>query len=83
VAELFSSGRAADLILAVLLIEGVIFVWRGKPVIEAVAILSSAVFIVLGLRGALVGADWPWIAAPLSLAFPAHLWDLSRRRDVR
>ena len=77
--DLFASGHAADVILAVLLVEGVILVRKGRPVLDALAVLLPAALIVAGLRGALVGADWPWIAAPLALAFPAHLWDLSRR----
>lgn len=77
---LFASGHAADVILAVLLVEGVLLIRRGRQMLEAVAILLPAALIVLGLRAALVDASWPWIAVPLALAFPAHLWDLSHRR---
>ena len=35
--------------------------------------------IVLGLRAALTGADWWWIALPLGLSLPLHLLDLRAR----
>ena len=35
--------------------------------------------IVLALRAALTGADWPAIALPLALALPVHLFDLRGR----
>jgi hypothetical protein len=37
----------------------------------------------LGLRAALVGASWPWIALPLAASFPVHLVDLLRRGAPR
>ncbi len=33
----------------------------------------------LGLRAALTGMDWPFISLPLALAFPVHLYELKRR----
>jgi hypothetical protein len=78
--DFFAAGHAADAILAVLACEALVLVWRGRPVADALAIVLPAVLIVLGLRAALIGAAWPLIALPLALAFPAHLWDLSRRR---
>ncbi|MFX5344425.1 hypothetical protein ABTC63_21560, partial [Acinetobacter baumannii] len=48
---------------------------------EALALLAPAALIVLGLRGALTGAAWPWIAAPLALSLPAHLLDLGIRES--
>ena len=44
----------------------------------AAAILPGAL-IVGALRAALIGAAWPWIAAPLLLSWPAHLWDIRVR----
>ena len=35
--------------------------------------------IVLGLRAALVGAEWYWVSLPVALAFPLHLLDLRHR----
>jgi len=39
--------------------------------------------IVLGLRGALVGAAWWWIALPLAASLPLHLLDLRARLEGR
>jgi len=33
----------------------------------------------LGLRAALTGAEWYWIALPVALAFPLHVMDLRNR----
>jgi hypothetical protein len=84
----FESGRAADLILLILALE---LLWlsltKRLPLAEAAGLVLPGLLIVLGLRAALTGASWPWIAAPLALAFPVHLLDLrqrlrnSRRRD--
>lgn len=76
----FASGRAADVMLALLALE-LLWLWRGRgaPLLTASAVVAPGALIVLGLRGALVGAAWPLIALPLALALPAHLLDLARR----
>lgn len=78
---LFASGHAVDIVLVVIAIEAGVLFWRSilRP-FDIVTMLLPAVLILLGLRAALVGADWPWIATPLALAFPVHLADLLRRR---
>lgn len=80
IADLFASGHAADVILAVLGLEAV---WlrraRGMPVRAIAGLIGPAVLIVLGLRAALVGADWWWIALPLAASLPLHLYDLKAR----
>lgn len=77
---LFASGHAADLILGVLGIEAV---WlraaRGWRWSAILGLLGPAALIVLGLRAALVGADWWWIALPLGVSLPLHLMDLRAR----
>lgn len=78
----FASGRAADVILLILLLE-VAWLWRKAGLATALAAVLPGALIVLGLRGALVGAPWPVIAAPLALSLPAHLWDLARRPPGR
>jgi hypothetical protein len=79
-AWLFASGHAADLILGVLLIEGIWLrlarEWGWGMIL---GLLGPAALIVLGLRAALVGADWWWIALPLGLSLPLHLMDLRAR----
>lgn len=76
----FASGHAADLILGVLLIEAA---WlrfsRGWTIAQLAGLLGPAALIVLGLRAALTGADWWWIALPLAASLPLHLMDLAAR----
>lgn len=76
---LFVSGHAADLVLGVLLIEAVWLRRRGWRWGEIVGLLGPAALIVLGLRAALTGAVWWWIALPLALSLPLHLLDLRTR----
>jgi hypothetical protein len=42
-------------------------------------LLGPAALIVLGLRAALVGADWWMVALPLAASLPLHLMDLRKR----
>jgi hypothetical protein len=83
--ELFASGRIADLILGLMLIEGVVlFVYnvttsRGIAPVDLLTSLLAGVFLILALRFALVGAGWEWVALSLAAALVAHLADLSRR----
>lgn len=84
IASLFASGHAADIVLAVLLLEGAwLRLARGWRVLEVAALLGPAVLIVLGLRAALVGAAWWWIALPLAASLPLHLLDLRARLGDR
>lgn len=77
---LFASGRAADLILAIMAVELVwLVVSRRMAALEAVGLIVPGMLIVVGLRGALTGAAWPWISAPLALALPVHMLDLRAR----
>lgn len=80
---LFASGHAADIVLAVLAIEALWLIARKEPPVDVVLMLLPAALMLVGLRAALVGAAWPWIAVPLALSFPVHLADLSRRRQRR
>ena len=73
----FASGHAADLVLLVMVIEAIALARLGR--LPPVAILAAALpgaLIVGALRAALVGAAWPWIALPLLLSWPVHLWDV-------
>lgn len=77
---LFASGHAADLILGVLVVEAVWLRWlRGWGWGAILGLLGPAALIVLGLRAALIGADWWWIALPLAASLPLHLMDLASR----
>ncbi|MDG5749054.1 hypothetical protein P8Q88_12795 [Qipengyuania sp. XHP0207] len=82
--QLFSSGHAADIVLAVLLIEAVWLKSRGWEARSLLGLLGPAALLVLGLRAALVGAPWYLVSLPVALAFPLHLMDLqarSRQKD--
>ena len=78
-APFFAGGHAADLVLAVLAIEAVWLKTRGWGVTKIVGLIGPAVFIVLALRAALVGAGWEWVAVLLALSLPLHLMDLKAR----
>lgn len=79
---LFAHGHAADLVMAVMLLEFVWLVSRGWRPSDAALRLLPGVCMMLALRAALTGAAWLWIALSLALAFPIHLADirLFRRR---
>jgi hypothetical protein len=78
--QLFASGHAADVILAVLAIEAVwLRIARGWSITAILGLLGPAALIVLGLRAALTGAAWWWIALPLAVSLPLHLKDVSAR----
>jgi hypothetical protein len=79
---LFASGHAADLILVALAIEaGWLRLRHGWSWRRLAIMIGTAALIVLGLRGALVGAAWWWIALPLALSLPLHLLDLAGRLE--
>lgn len=79
IANFFESGHAADLVLAVLALEAIWLKSRGWSLGKIIGLVGPAVFIVLALRAALVGADWEWVAVLLALSFPLHLMDLKAR----
>jgi len=82
IATFFASGHAADVILGVLLCEAVWLRWRcGWSWGRVIGLIGPAALIVLGLRAALTGADWWWIALPLAASLPLHLLDLRARLD--
>lgn len=78
--QLFASGHAADVILGVLAIEAVwLRLARRWSLLSILGLLGPAALIVLGLRAALTGAEWWWIALPLAASLPLHLMDLGTR----
>jgi hypothetical protein len=77
---LFAGGHAADVILGVLAIEGAWLRWaKGWSWGQVLGLLGPAALIVLGLRAAMTGAEWWWIALPLAASLPLHLIDLRAR----
>ncbi len=79
----FASGRAADLILLVLVAELAWLLGRRLSIAEAASAILPGLMLALALRAALTGAAWPWIALPLALSLPFHLMDLGRRLKGR
>lgn len=80
----FASGHAVDVVLVVIALEAawLIGTRRMRPW-PALLVLGPGVFILLGVRAALVGADWWWISLALFASFPLHLLDLKRRLSTR
>jgi len=75
----FASGHAADFVLAVLALELPLLLRAGRSLGDVLLLLLPAALMMLGLRAALIGASWPWVALPLAASFPVHLADLLRR----
>jgi hypothetical protein len=84
----FASGRAADLIALVIVLEGA-WLWvrarrrTASTLADIVFTLGPGLCLVLALRAALTGEHWLWIAAPLAASLPLHLLDVQRRRIGR
>lgn len=78
--ELFSSGRAVDIVLLVMLGEIVVLIARkrSRATTVVLAFLPGAI-ILLAVRAALTGAGWPFVALALGASFPVHLADIRRR----
>lgn len=83
--ELITSGRAIDVILALVLAEALaLAAYRrlaggGPPAARWLPNLLSGAALLLALRLALGQAWWGWLAACLLLALVAHLVDLAAR----
>lgn len=75
----FDSGHAVDIVLAVLALEAAWLMRRDWSWRRTAHALGPAVFIVLAVRAALVGAAWYWIALALIASLPPHLLDLKDR----
>jgi hypothetical protein len=84
-AALFESGRIADIALAVMALEALLLYWivRHRRMAERyralLANLAAGACLVIAVRLALVGAEWPWIAAALAASLVAHSTDLALR----
>ena len=83
--ELFTSGRIVDVILALMVLEGIVLVvyhratGRGIAPSGLLANMLAGGCLLLALRVALTGASWHWIALSLAAALLAHLADLRCR----
>ncbi|MFO0580377.1 MAG: hypothetical protein U1A78_40920 [Polyangia bacterium] len=83
--EFFTSGRAVDLVLAVLGLEVAALGWlwarrgRGVAPLDLLGLVLPGALLLGALRCALTGADVRWTAVLVTASFPAHLFDLVRR----
>jgi len=78
----FTSGRAVDLVIAVMLVEAMLLIaHRRRPMTIMLTILPGAA-ILLALRAALTGGSWEWVALWLTVSLPLHLADLRHRRLI-
>ena len=83
--DLFATGRIADFIIAFTVCEALILIayfrasGRGIAAANLLPNLGAGACLMLALRGALMSASWPTIAAPLAAAFVFHVTDLYRR----
>ena len=83
--DFVASGHLVDLAMALTLLEliGLIIyrrrTGRGIDGSKLVVALASGLFLMLGLKAAQTGADWPWIALALSASWVTHLVDLKNR----
>lgn len=81
-AELITSGRIADIILAMMAVEAVVLVMlrRGFGIGPSsglvLAILASGAGLALAYKAAVAGAPWSLIAAALTLSCVAHIASL-------
>jgi hypothetical protein len=83
--EWFANGRVIDAILALMVLEGIVF-WsirtrygRGLPLRALATLLASGAALMLALRAALTGARWEIVSAFLVVGLIAHLVDVATR----
>jgi hypothetical protein len=81
--ELFASGRAMDIVLVVVVVEALMLKAtegrHGLGLVDIVGLLGAGIFLVLGVRAALVGDPWWVTAAWVSASLPMHVFDVTRR----
>ncbi len=78
--ELFGSGHAIDLVIAVLAAEALLlWVVLRRGHLLPLPTLLAGLGLLLAWRAAHSGAGWVWIALPLTIAGLAHGWDLWHR----
>jgi len=82
-ATLFTSGRIAELIILLVIVEAAALLayrrrtGRGLPPAVLLPHLLAGVCLLLALRAGLAGMHWGWLALALLAALAAHLLDLA------
>jgi hypothetical protein len=85
VETLIASGRIVDLIVGLMVLEGIALsaYWlargRGIAPLDLIVNLLAGVALLVALRAALTGAGWRTIAGVLVFAGVMHVIDLARR----
>ncbi len=83
--KLFTTGLIADVMLIFMLVEAVCLLAyffktrRGLPPLAVFWMLLPGSCLVLAVRGALVGAEWGWIALAVSVSLLGHIGDFRQR----
>ncbi len=83
--DLITSGRIADLILGLIVLEALAFVairrisGNGPRLLSLLGTLASGVFLLLAFRSAASGQPWTVTAGCLAGAFIAHAADIAGR----
>jgi len=84
---LFETGRIIDLVLVVVAVETVAAAsylrLSGRRATGLLANVAAGACLLLGIRAALVGSDWRWVALWIGLSLPFHLADLAFRLRLR
>jgi hypothetical protein len=84
--EMLSGAAIVDVALAVIVLEFIALLVmarrdaRGLRVVDLVGQLLAGAMLLLAVRSALTRADERWTILFLSASFPAHVFDLVRRR---
>lgn len=79
------SGLAALVVFALMVVEGVLLTayfcltGRGIPPAALLCSLSAGAGLVMALFASLIHADWPWIAAALTVSLAGHVADVTLR----
>ena len=68
-----------DGLRCVAIVAVVLFRRSGRRLSGLLANLAAGACLLLGVRAALVGADWPVVALWIGLSLPFHLADLAAR----
>ena len=90
VEQLISSGRIVDLIVCLMIVEGLLLTVLQRrlgfelSLRRIIVMLLAGLFLLLALRVSLQGGSWTWIALWLLAALIAHMLDLvARLRSAR
>lgn len=84
-AALFASGRIVEIILALVLVEGIALAilhartGRGPAPLPLACNLAAGAALMLALRASLVGAEWTAVSGWLVAALAAHCGELGWR----